>query len=325
MAKSLKEELELMALEQISKSPIGEKMKKAVQVFQTVQNHYFAIEEKVEEGDSLGLKAATIAAFAILAKIASGKQPRDFEKEDWVDIAGAISQKAILLDGQSYSIFIFNMYEKYIRTCAKMLCSKDEDDEKKKAKVKASADLPAVPKQASSDITQIKGQVGLNRAAEKVLALADELHEQEKKLKCGKIGEVTYTEECLWICLEAMVKLLTSTVALAAGDSAVDLAEAIADYAFEYGRLAFYKREQEMVTRFLESQRELDSDLEIQYADYLAEVNKRSEEFHILLDNAFAPDFRTAFLQSILLARAAGVKEEEILSSAQDIDEFFLS
>ena len=44
----------------------------------------------------------------------------------------------------------------------------------------------------------------------------------------------------------------------------------------------------------------------------------------LLVDNAFAPNFRDAFLHSVLLAKAVGVKEEEILVSTEDIDSFFL-
>ena len=43
-----------------------------------------------------------------------------------------------------------------------------------------------------------------------------------------------------------------------------------------------------------------------------------------LIENAFAPDFRNELISSVELARAAGVKEEEILNTQEDIDEFFL-
>ena len=44
-----------------------------------------------------------------------------------------------------------------------------------------------------------------------------------------------------------------------------------------------------------------------------------------MVDRAFDPDFREALMGSVELAKAAGVDEEEILESTEDIDEFFLS
>ena len=82
--------------------------------------------------------------------------------------------------------------------------------------------------------------------------------------------------------------------------------------------------EVELVTQFIEFQYRLDEELEKQYAEYLAELETQSKQFYALIDHAFDPDFRTAFLHSILLAEAAGVKESEILSSTEDIDSFFL-
>ena len=43
-----------------------------------------------------------------------------------------------------------------------------------------------------------------------------------------------------------------------------------------------------------------------------------------MIDNAFAPDFRDAFLKSIAFAKAAGVNGDDILSSVEDIDDFFM-
>ena len=53
-------------------------------------------------------------------------------------------------------------------------------------------------------------------------------------------------------------------------------------------------------------------------------LKKESEKFCTLIDNAFAPNFRDAFLHSVLLAKALGVNEKEILFTTEDIDSFFL-
>lgn len=44
----------------------------------------------------------------------------------------------------------------------------------------------------------------------------------------------------------------------------------------------------------------------------------------MLIDNAFAENFRESYLASIKLALYAGVPENEVLKTAGDIDDFFL-
>ena len=59
-----------------------------------------------------------------------------------------------------------------------------------------------------------------------------------------------------------MIKLLASTVSLFGDSEKTEYAQAIASYAFEYGRLMLYSREQEIVNQFLESQEQMDAALE---------------------------------------------------------------
>lgn len=271
------------------KSPAGEQLQHAMQIFQTVQNHYFALAEKQDEMGMTGIKTITIMTFSILKKIASGKMPSELDKDDWKDIAADVSQFAVLADDQQYSVFIFSLYERYIRHSVMQI----------------------------EELISAENVAGIN-------GLADELHSKAAALGSGYISEVAYIEDCLWISLEAMIKLLASTAALYGDQRVTDFTQALASYAFEYGRLMLYSRELEIVSQYIESQYQLDAELEQKYATYLEDLQKESEKFCVLIDNAFAPNFRDAFLHSILLAKAAGVKEEEILSTTEDIDSFFL-
>ena len=154
--------------------------------------------------------------------------------------------------------------------------------------------------------------------------MADELHNNAELLRNGIITEVKYTEDCLWAALEAMVKLLASATALMGDKRITDFSQAVASFAFEYGRLMLYRREQEIVNQFIISQYQLDEELEHKYTLFLAELNNQAEQFYLLVENAFVPNFRNAFLQSILLAKAAGVRDEDILSCREEIDSFFM-
>ncbi len=289
MENNLKSYLKNLALDQLLNTPVGEKLGQAMETIQVVQNHFYAILEKRGEQELTGGKAATIATFAILRKIAEGKSPSKFEADDWKDIAGAVSKFAILPSDQEYSVFIFTLFERYIRCSAEL----------------------------------IKGVVP-SKIIDTINALADELHNNAELLRNGIITEVKYTEDCLWAALEAMVKLLASATALMGDKRITDFSQAVASFAFEYGRLMLYRREQEIVNQFIISQYQLDEELEHKYTLFLAELNNQAEQFYLLVENAFVPNFRNAFLQSILLAKAAGVRDEDILSCREEIDSFFM-
>lgn len=271
------------------KSTVGEKLQQAMRIFRTVESHCVALAEKQDEMGMTGIKAITMLTFAVLRKISDGKMPAELNSQDWKEIAAVVYEYAVLADNQRYSVFIFSLYERYIR----------------------------------HSVTQIEDIIS-EETAIVINGLADELNDKTVALSAGYISKVTYIEDCLWISLEAMIKLLACTAALS-GDSRVDdLAQALASYAFEYGRLMLHSRELEIVNQFIESQYQLDVELEQKYAAYLEDLEKESQKFCSLIDNAFAPNFRDAFLHSMLLAKAVGVKEEEILSSTEDIDSFFL-
>lgn len=281
--------IQKLQLEQLMKFPFVEKLQQAAQVFQLVQSHYVAFTDKSDELEITGIKAITIMTFDILKKIADGKSPSQLDKQDWQEVAATVSQIAVLADDRQYGVFIFGLYEKYIR----------------------------------HSIQQIEGVVCEENAIA-INGLADELHSKAEALEAGYISEVTYIEDCLWLALEAMIKLMACTVAFLGNQVVSDLAQALANYAFEYGRLMLYSREREIVNQFVESQYQLDEELERKYTAYLKDLQKESEKFYVLVDNAFAPNFREAFLHSIVLAKTVGVRSEEILTSMEDVDAFFL-
>ena len=289
MEQNLEQLLRDLTLEQLMNSPLGVQLQRAMHISEIVQAHCFALAEKQDELEITGIKAITIMTFSILKKIADGKIPSQLTKEDWKDIAADVSKDAVLADDLQYSVFIFSQYEKYIR----------------------------------NSVMQIEELVSEETAAV-INGLADELHSKSDALEARCITEVVYIEDCLWISLEAMIKLLACTAVLCKDQRITDFVQALASYAFEYGRLMLYSREREIVKQFIASQYRLDAELGQKYTSYLEDLQKESEKFCALIYNAFTPNFRDAFLHSVLLAKAVGVSGEEILSTTQDIDSFFL-
>ena len=113
MVEYFKHQTAQFALEQLMKTSAGEKLQQALQLIQTMQEHLTALSEKEEAPSVTGAKVATVLTLAVWKKIASGKRPSSFDQEDWKDIGRAVSECAILPDGEQYSIFVFQLYEKY--------------------------------------------------------------------------------------------------------------------------------------------------------------------------------------------------------------------
>lgn len=281
--------LKNFAIEQLLATPAGEKVEYAIHLMDVAQEHIYALAEKQGEEKMTALKAATVLTFALLRKRSDGKKIPELSNEDWKEVAKAVSQNAVIKDDELFSVWVFSMYERYIRYSIDQI----------------------TPLVSESTVETING-------------LADELRDKADSFGNGFISEVAYIEDSMWIALEAMVKLLASTMYLTGDSEVAELSEALSAFAFEYGRAMLYHRELAIINEFLESQRQTDEELKQKFAEYLSDLEAYSEQFHKLIDNAFSPNFREAFLYSIQLAKAAGVKENEMLKSEEDIDAFFL-
>lgn len=287
MNTELKTHIENLGINQLMQSSLGDKLEAAMYIFEKVQKNLTAISEKQE--DDINTKIVTILTFSILKQFTNGKKLSDFNTEVWKGIANDVSEYAVLQDDQKYSQFVFHMYEQYIR----------------------------------QSVTQIEGFASENTVTA-IKSLADELYDNSEKLNSEQIDEVTYIESCLWISLEAMIKLIAAINPLIKDKDYSDFVQALASYAFEYGRYTLYRREQELVNEFMQSQYELDKTLEEKYKAYINDLNTQASQFYTLIDNAFTPDFRSAFLYSITLAQSTGVNKADVLTTCEDIDSFFM-
>ena len=293
------------AIDCLVSSPVGEKLKKAMDAFERVQENLSALIDKNDEDRLTLMKCGTILTFSILKKLVSGATIKDFSADDWKEIAVSVSQNAIFMNDQKYSESVFLLYAQYID------CSAEN----------------------------IEGKVS-DKLVSSIRALAQELRDKTDALENAQISEIAYTEDCLWICLDAMIKLLSSSIIIVrlpykksngtelekVGEPSLseELSVAITSFGFEYGRYKLYKKEQALITSYIENQHILDEELEQKYAAFTEELQEYSDNFRNLIDNAFAPDFRDAFLKSIAFAKAAGVNGDDILSSVEDIDDFFM-
>ena len=173
-------------------------------------------------------------------------------------------------------------------------------------------------------IAEAKGFMPNEDSLNAISNIAESLREEKEQFYSENINEVRYTENCLWLSLEAMVKLLSTYFTLPLPQEYVQLIQSISQLGFEYGRYVLYAREQALLEEYIQKQYVLDDELKAKYEAYLHDVQENAARFDSLIQKAFSPDIQEALMGSAELARSYGVSEDEILTTIEDIDSFFL-
>lgn len=278
-----------LKIEDLQKMATLDNLKKALDIIQGVQEAAESLKENGCTKKQNILKVGTTLTIAFFSKIREGKLPADFEEEDWRDIALHVQEYAVKADETQYSMYVFMLYAAYIEYSLGNMAF-GLSDEKKEA----------------------------------VQTLADEIKSKTEMLENEQIGEVDYIDDCLWICLEAMIKLTAGAVDSRIGFEKEKVIEAAVMFAFECGRLTLYNREYELVNSYLENQKILDVELAMQLDEYLKELELQTDKFNALIDNAFSRDMRQSLRGSVVLAKAAGVGDDDLLKSDEEIADYFM-
>ena len=283
-----------LTMKMLKDTPAEAELQKAFNLYEKAQNTALALSNIGDQQDLTLTKIGTVLSLNLFGLLLRGKKPEELTKEDWENIAKEVTDKAILMDGQSYSVYIFDLYSDYIDLSAKVLSTRDPEGKRQK---------------------QINA----------IEALSQELLIKKELLQNGEISEVAYTEDCLWISLEAMIKCMAVYIGCFTGEELAGLITAASMLSFEYARLTLYRKEQALLDEYLQNQYLLDEQLEVKFNAFKRELQEESDRFTVLVENAFDTDIRDALSGSVELARTTGVKEEEILKSVDDIDDFFLN
>ncbi|MCR5738233.1 MAG: hypothetical protein K6G43_00275 [Lachnospiraceae bacterium] len=278
-----------IAIAQLNEMPIYDQVKKDLESIRNYQEALYVLANNPEDVDINVLRMGTVLAFRVIGKILGGKNPKDFTRDDWKDIADSVACRGVLEDEQTYTESVFDLFAAYIDY---------------------SVD---VNKESISD-----------KSAKEIKGLATEIRSQTDRLEKGEITEPYYVDECLWISFEAMIKLLAAYETKYLAKEYSEFIQAVADISVQYGRYKMYQRELALINGYLDGQKQLDDQLTAEYDRYLEDLKSESEEFNMLLDNAFSDDFESLLKNSADLARKAGVDKNQILDSKEKIDSFFL-
>lgn len=278
-----------IAIDTLMRSPAAEDLRRAMETIATAQEHILALARSDDTTKLKLVKIATVFQIFLIDTLASGKKIKELTEEDWKAIASKVSQYAVLGSDEQYSEFVFMMYADYI--------------------------------DVSADSLQ---NIASEQSVAAIKELSVSIRYNSDQFRAGELAEVDYIEGCLWISLEAMIKLLSCYLTSGFAKEFSYFAQAASQLAFEYGRIALFSKEQALLKAYIENQYRLDEELEGRWEQYINELQMYSENFKGLIDAAFSANIHEALVNSAALARAAGVKEEEILSSTEDIDDFFM-
>ena len=278
-----------ITLDYLKNTKVGVNIQKAMDGIAKAQETVLAYINDDSPEHLKRIRIGTIATLAILGKVSSGKSIQNFDKQDWIDIANKIADYAILTDARQYSVMVFEAYADYVDISAKAL---------KKG---------GISKEKCDDICQI----------------AKEVRILSKDANNGRIAEVDYTEKCLWLLLEAMIKLITTYSTILIGEDLSQFNQSVAMLAFEYGRYSMYKRELEILGQYIDHQEVIDAELEERLDKFREALIEKCQIFDDLLENAFSGDISDRLKASAEMARISGVNEDEILDSVEKVDEFF--
>ena len=287
-----------IAIEELLASPAGQKLGRAMETVAAVQRGFYALTDSDDEASIKLLRIGTVfQLFLVDTLLAGKKRPSELSSEDWKSIANKVAKYAILPDGQSYSVFVFTLYADYIDLSVSCLRNR----------------IPEESKEA------------MESSMSSIQELSTAIRNNAECLQDKSMTETAYVESCLWLSLEGMIKLLSASLVTMIGPEYTQLAQAISQLAFEYGRYVLFAKEQALLQAYLQNQRMLDDLLQREYDAFLAELQENANRFQELIDAAFSLELHDALLQSAELARSAGVKEDELLSSIDDIDDFFMN
>lgn len=147
------------------------------------------------------------------------------------------------------------------------------------------------------------------------------------RLKNGDIDEETFLENSEVLCLEASVSALSSM----AGEILIPIPVLGAVIGNSIGTILYHvskdfvsSKIDKLLDSYMKELTEYDEQLQREYVEFIKELNDNMTKYLDILDRAFAPDIRMAFMGSIELAKEMGVSDAEILDTKEKIDSFFV-
>ena len=143
----------------------------------------------------------------------------------------------------------------------------------------------------------------------------------------GEISEVTMIEQSELLCLDAIVSTVTSLVGqyfIPIPVLGVIIGNSFGMVLYSNIKDSMFERQREIINGYIEDLMNQKAELEKDYVELAASLEKSVCEFINICAMAFSEDAEAAFSGSIRLAKSMGVNSEEILDTREKIDAYFL-
>ncbi len=255
----------------------------------TIIEKVISASKNIVETDSkaLSIKAATVCILSLWNKISKKGSAENLSEEDWKEIAQTVLNYAVITDAKTYTKLVFIQYRKSI-------------------------DFAIVKMKANAESDSVK----------RLKEIVDQLKRNEEMLDNGSLSEVSFVDDDLWLCLEAIFIVLSDRSGIRIKDGKYqELSNVIGAVIFQKIRLSVFEDELQALEESLNEQKKLDETLEAKLDDYINRLKDELDIFDATIDEAFSSDFRTAFTGSGKLASMVGA--EEVLEDLEDIDNYF--
>ncbi|MDN4641598.1 hypothetical protein QCD70_15200 [Agreia sp. PsM10] len=163
--------------------------------------------------------------------------------------------------------------------------------------------------------------------ASAVVTAALAIAEQANCLRHGEIDELEFIENAETIALRAAISALSSFVGQALIPVPVIgavIGNTIGTIMYTSVSSSLSKREAELISEYLEQQRDIDKSLAANYRELIDKLDTSMATYLVVLERASSPDLDVALRGSVDLALQVGVAATEILDSSEKVTSFFI-
>ena len=152
--------------------------------------------------------------------------------------------------------------------------------------------------------------------------------EQVNRFRNGEVSEADLYVNAEIVCLDAAVSALSSAIGQAIIPIPVIgavIGNTVGSIIYQTAKDGLSTKEQQILEEYDRKQKELDDRLSAEYRALVSELSADMSTYMRLLVDAFDPDPHRALVGSCELALELGVSSDEVLDSAEKIDDYFLN